>query len=308
MEKLLSVVTPVYNEEDCIGLFFDKIIPVMEKIGMPFEVIAVNDGSADATESIIKSYCEKDKRIKGVTFSRNFGQMQAIFCGLEKSRGDAVIVLDSDLQDSPETIVAMVEKWQEGYHVVNACRTERKGESFFKKFTAKAFIGITNRLSGLKMPLDSGEFKLYDRKIVNAIISLPERARYLRAQTAWLGFKQANVYFERERRVAGKTKYSLKKMLRLAENAIVPNSPKLLGITKIIALSVGFCSFAAFVAFMVLAAIGKGLPLSAWLFPSIGAATSMIMLSNALTDKYLAYMYEDIKKRPIYVEQDSYNF
>ena len=308
MTKKISIVTPVFNEEDCLSVFFDTVTGILEKTDCDFEIIAVNDGSSDNTENVIKSYCEKDKRIKGVTFSRNFGQMQAIFCGLERSSGDAVIVMDADLQDSPEIIPEMIAKWQEGYHVVNACRTERKGETFFKKFTSKAFITVTNKLSGLKMPIDSGEFKLYDRKVINAIINLQERARYLRAQTAWLGFKQTAVYFDRKERVAGTTKYNFKKMLRLAENAIIPNSPKLLDFTKIIGLLTGLSSLATFIVFIVLACIGKGLPLNAWLFPTVVMATSLILLNNSLTNKYIAYMYEDVKKRPVYVEQDVYNF
>lgn len=308
MTKKISIVTPVFNEEDCLSVFFDTVTGILEKTDCDFEIIAVNDGSSDNTENVIKSYCEKDKRIKGVTFSRNFGQMQAIFCGLERSSGDAVIVMDADLQDSPEIIPEMIAKWREGYHVVNACRTERKGETFFKKFTSKAFITVTNKLSGLKMPIDSGEFKLYDRKVINAIINLQERARYLRAQTAWLGFKQTAVYFDRKERVAGTTKYNFKKMLRLAENAIIPNSPKLLDFTKIIGLLTGLSSLATFIVFIVLACIGKGLPLNAWLFPTVVMATSLILLNNSLTNKYIAYMYEDVKKRPVYVEQDVYNF
>ncbi|MBQ7643200.1 MAG: glycosyltransferase family 2 protein [Clostridia bacterium] len=307
MKPVISIVTPAYNEQESLPAFLEKVTSVMESSGLSYEIIIVNDGSKDDTQKILKAACEKDKRIKGVNLSRNFGQMPAIFCGMSKSKGDAVVVLDADLQDTPETVLDMIAKWKEGYEVVNAARTARKGEGFLKKFTSKAFIRTTNKLSGLNMPEDSGEFKLYDRKVVDALLSLPENSRYLRAQVAWLGFKQGEVPFERQSRAAGKTKYSLKKMLALAETAIVPNSPSLLKFSGIIGLSAGFLSVAAFIAFGILAAFKVFLPLTAWLFPFIGLNTSFILLSITVAGKYIRFMYDDVKKRPVFVVGEEYN-
>lgn len=308
MKPTISIITPVYNEHECLPTFFKRVIPIMEQIGLPFEIIAVNDGSKDDSAEILRAQCQKDKRCKAVNFSRNFGQQAAFLCGLKNASGDCAILIDADLQDPPELFPTMIEKWKEGNDVVHGIRRVRKGESFFKKFTSTMFIKLLSKSSGLNIPENSGEFKLYDRKVIDAICNLPEKSRYLRVQIAWVGFKQATVEFDRDERTEGETKFTLKKMVKTAEAGIVPYSPKVLKLSGKIGLIGGVLSCLAFATFIVLACFGITLPLTAWLFPTIAVATSIILVSNGITDLYLNYLYEDVKARPVYIEREKINF
>ena len=308
MKTVISVITPVYNEQESMPTFFKRVTAVMEKIGLPYEIIAVNDGSSDKSAEIIRDFCEKDKRIKTVEFSRNFGQQAAFLCGLENCSGDCAILLDADLQDPPEVFPEMIEKWKEGYDVVHGVRRVRKGETFFKKFTSAAFLKVLSNSSGIKVPANSGEFKLYDRKVINAVISLPERSRYLRIQTAYVGFKQAFVEFDRAERERGKTKFTLKKMIKTAETGIIPYSKKPLFLPLKLGAFIGICSIAAFITFIVLACTGCGLPLVAWLFPTVGLSTSLLLIAVGVASVYIGYSYDETKHRPIYIEREKINF
>lgn len=309
MEKpIISIVTPVYNEEESLPAFYERVVPIMEKIGLPFEIIAVDDGSRDRSLEIITEHCKNDPRLKCVSFSRNFGQQAAFFCGLSSCSGDAAILIDADLQDPPETFPEMIAKWQEGYDVVHGVRRVRKKESLFKKASSAMWINMTRKLSELDIPKNVGEFKLYGRKVIDAIIALPERSRSLRTEVAWVGFKQTSVEFDREERKAGETKFTLKKMIRFAEQSTIPYSPKVLKFSGKLGIFGAVLSLAAFITFIVLAAIGKPLPLEAWLFPTIGLACSILLISRGISDLYLAYMYEDIKNRPIYIANKKINF
>lgn len=308
MKPTISIITPVYNEHESLPLFFKRVIPIMEKIGLPFEIIAVNDGSRDDSEQILREQCQIDKRVKAVNFSRNFGQQAAFLCGLKNCSGDCAILIDADLQDPPEIFPEMIEKWNEGFDVVHGVRRVRKGESFFKKFTSTAFIKFLSRASELDLPDNTGEFKLYDRKVIDTICALPERSRYLRVQVAWAGFKQTSVEFDRDERLVGETKFTLKKMLKTAEAGIVPYSPKVLKLSGKVGIIGAVLSALAFVTFIVLACVGISLPLTAWLFPAIALASSAILISNGITDLYLGYLYEDVKARPIFIERDKINF
>ena len=305
---IISIITPVYNEQECLPNFFKRVVPIMEKIGLPFEIIAVNDGSKDKTAEILKQECAKDKRVKAVNFSRNFGQQAAFLCGLKNCSGDAAILIDADLQDPPELFETMIEKWKEGFEVVHGVRRIRKGESFFKKFTSTLFLKLLTKSSGLDIPENSGEFKLYDRKVIDAICSLPERSRFLRVQIAWVGFRQTSVEFDRDERTAGETKFTLKKMLKTAEAGIVPYSPKYLKLSGKVGVIGTILSAITFLIFAVLAICNTVLPLTAWLFPTIALTTSIILISNGITDLYVGYLYEDVKARPIYIESEKINF
>lgn len=309
MEKpVISIITPVYNEEESLPAFYERVIPVMEKIGLPFEIIAVDDGSKDKSLEIISARCKNDRRLKCVSFSRNFGQQAAFFCGLSNCSGDAAILIDADLQDPPEIFPEMIAKWQEGYDVVHGVRRVRKKESLFKKASSAMWINLTRKLSDLDIPKNVGEFKLYGRKVIDAILSLPERSRSLRTEVAWVGFKQTSVEFDRDERKAGETKFTLKKMVRLAEQSTIPYSPKVLKLSGKIGILEAVLSLAAFIAFIVLAATGNPLPLVAWVFPAIALANSITLISDGITDIYLAYMYEDIKNRPIFIAAKKINF
>jgi len=308
MDKIkYSIVTPAYNEQESLPLFFTKVIPIMETLGEPFEIIAVNDGSRDGTENILAEYAKKDKRIKAVNFSRNFGQQAALLCGLKHSGGQAVICMDADLQDSPDIIGKLIVKWKAGYDVVHAKRAKRKGESAFKKFTAFCYYRLLRKLSGMDIPKDTGDFKLYDRKVVDTIISLSEHNRLLRAQTTWVGFRQTSIEFERPERQVGQTKYTLKKMIKLATDGIIPNSSAILGLTAKLGVFLNISSLICYIVFIVFACIGKALPLVAWIFPTAAILTSFILITNGLTNMYIGSIYEEVKNRPIYIEKNNYN-
>ena len=219
-----SIVVPAYNEEKSLRLFYDAVTPMMESLKEEYELIFVNDGSMDATKEILKGLAAQDKRVKVCSFSRNFGQQAALLCGMEAASGDAVIAMDADLQDPPEVALEMIEKWKEGYEVVHGTRKKRKGETAFKKGTAKLFYGFTRKITGMDIQRDSGDFKLYDRKVVDVLLKMGEHDRLLRAQVAWVGFKQTCVEFSRPERIAGESHYTVKKMLKLAEAGIFPNT------------------------------------------------------------------------------------
>lgn len=309
MEKpVISIITPVYNEEESLPTFYDRVVPVMEKTGLPFEIIAVDDGSRDKSLEIISEHCKNDRRLKCVSFSRNFGQQAAFFCGLSYCSGDAAILIDADLQDPPEIFPEMIAKWQEGYDVVHGVRRVRKKESLFKKASSAIWINLTRKLSDLDIPRNVGEFKLYGRKVIDAILSLPEKSRSLRTEVAWVGFKQTSVEFDRDERKAGETKFTLKKMIRFAEQSTIPYSPKVLKLSGKVGIFGVILSLAAFITFIVLTATGNPLPLTAWLFPAIALALSITLISDGITDIYLAYMYEDIKNRPIFIAAKKINF
>ncbi|MBO7378013.1 MAG: glycosyltransferase family 2 protein [Clostridia bacterium] len=308
MEKIkYSVVVAAFNEEEVLPLFFEKTVPLLESLGEPFEVIVVNDGSKDGTEEILKEKCREDKRIRGVNLSRNFGQQAALLCGLKTSRGEAVIVMDADLQDPPEVALEMIEKYKEGFDVVHGRRKKRPGESLFKRVTARMFYKFMHRISNPKMPENVGDFKLYSRRAVDAILSLPERNNVIRAQAAWIGFKQTFVDFDRPAREVGETKYTLKKMVKLAVDGIISNS--VYPLTLALKIGIFLCAAAAiaFITFIILACCGAELPLAAWLFPTVGLLFGADMAVKGFSDAYLAKLYDETKKRPVYVVKDGFN-
>ncbi len=300
-KPVYSIVVPVFNEEACVEAFYQAIIPVMEKTGEPFEVIYVNDGSRDKTEELVAAICAKDPRIRLISFSRNFGQQAAIHCGLAEAKGDAVIPIDVDLQDPPESILQMIEKWKEGYDVVHGKRAKRKGETAFKKWTSTLYLKVIKRLTGLSIPQNVGEYKLFDRKVVDTYLSMPEHKRYLRGMTAWMGFKQTEVEFIREARVAGDTKYSLKKMVKLAEDGIVSNSDYPLTLAMKGGIALGILSVLCFILFPLLLIWNINVGLTAYLFPAMGLFSAVLLVSHGLTNLYLSRVYEEVKNRPRYI-------
>ena len=222
MEKqpVFTVIAPVFNEIESLQKFYEKITEVMDQTGEPWELILVDDGSSDGSTDLIKSLAGKDERVRPVIFARNFGHQIAVTAGLDYSRGKAVTIIDADLQDPPEVILELIARWREGYQVVYAVREEREGETWFKKFTASMFYRIIYRITEVKIPQDSGDFRLLDRAVVNVMNNMREKHRYLRGMSSWVGFKQIGVKYHRAARFAGTSKYPLKKMLKLASNAI----------------------------------------------------------------------------------------
>lgn len=304
-----SIVVPAYNEEKSLRLFYDAVTPVMQSLEEEYEILFINDGSSDGTKEILDGLAEEDARVKVCHFSRNFGQQAALLCGFEHASGDAVIAMDADLQDPPEVALQMIEKWKEGAEIVNGKRLSRKGETAFKRASAKLFYAFTRKITGLDLPQNVGDFKLYDRKVVNAVLSMGEHDRLLRAQTSWLGFKQCEVAFERPDRVAGETHYTLKKMLSLAKSGIFPNAEISLRFSLKAGLLLFACSLACFITFIVLTCCHVDFGgLTAWLFPTIGMGVSLILLGQGLSDVHTGMIYREVQNRPKYVLSEKRNF
>src|SRR5512140_2702795 len=220
MDPTFTIIAPVYNEAESLPVLLPRLKEVMDQTGEPWELVLVDDGSRDGSTEIILKLAQEDARIRPVIFARNFGHQIAVTAGLDYSRGDAVIIIDADLQDPPEVILEMIQKWREGFEVVYAVRAEREGETWFKTFTASLFYRLIFRITDIKIPLDTGDFRLMDRKVVDVMNSMRERDRFLRGMSAWVGFKQVGVPYKRAARFAGSTKYPFKKMLKLAMNAV----------------------------------------------------------------------------------------
>ena len=303
-----SIVVPVFNEEQALPLFYERIIPVMDKTNETYEIIFVNDGSKDNTYNILVDLAKKDKRIKVIDFSRNFGQQAALLSGFSEATGEAVIDIDVDLQDRPEAILEMIEKWKEGYEVVHGRRTVREGETFFKKFTSSAYTKFIASITGLNIPPKVGDFKLFDRKVIDTICSLPEHNRFLRGITSWVGYKQTFVEFDRDKRSAGETKYTVKKLVKLAKDGIVANSDYPLSLPLKHGLCLTTLSLACFLTFIILACFKVFLPLTAWLFPTVSLIASFMMIHTGLTNLYISRIYDEVKGRPNYIIREKINF
>ena len=303
-----SIIVPAYNEEKSLQLFYDAVTPLFESLGEEYEMIFVNDGSTDETKNILDALADRDARVKVCHFSRNFGQQAALLCGMEQASGDAVIAMDADLQDPPEVALEMIAKWKEGYDVVHGKRRKRRGESAFKKATASLFYRFTRKITGLDLPQNVGDFKLYSRKVVSAILSMGEHDRLLRAQTTWVGFKQTFVEFDRPQRVAGETHYTLKKMVRLAQAGILPNTEYTLTFPIKLGVLLGVASLACFITFIVLSCLGVAFGgLTAWLFPTLGALTAVILVCQGVANMHTAMIYKEVQNRPKYIVAESKN-
>ncbi len=303
-----SIVVPAYNEEATLRLFYEAVVPAFEALNEEFEMIFVNDGSTDTTQEILAELAKKDERVKVCRFSRNFGQQAALLCGMEQASGDAVIAMDADLQDSPSVAIEMIEKWKAGYEIVHGKRRSRKGESAFKKRTADMFYKLASKITGLNIPQNVGDFKLYDRKVVNAILSMGEHDRLLRTQTAWVGFKQTFVEFDRPERIAGTSHYTLKKMVKLAQSGILPNTEAGLTFPIKFGTFLAFASMACFITFIVLACLGINFGgLTAWLFPTIGMACAITLIFQGMANLHTAMIYREVQNRPKYIVAEKLN-
>lgn len=304
-----SIIVPAYNEEKTLRLFYNAVRPLFATLQEDYEMIFVNDGSTDGTQAVLEELAGQDNKVKVCSFSRNFGQQAALLCGMELSCGDAVIAMDADLQDPPEVALQMIEKWKEGYDIVHGKRRKRRGDGLFKKATASLFYGFTRKITGLDLPQNVGDFKLYSRRVVDTLLSMNEHDRLLRAQTGWVGFKQAFVEFDRPERVAGSTHYTVKKMVRLAQAGIFPNTEYTLTLPIKLGLLFGFCSVACLIAFIVLACSGIEFGgLTAWLFPFIGGLVSILLVCQGLANMHTAMIYREVQNRPKYIIDKRINF
>jgi dolichol-phosphate mannosyltransferase len=300
-----SVVIPAFNEEEVIAETYRRLTAVMQGMDEPYELLFVNDGSRDKTAEIIAGFCATDKSVRLINFSRNFGHMPAISAGMEHARGEAIFIIDADLQDPPEIFPEMAQKWREGFHVVYGKRQKRKGESLFKKVSAKIFYRFLRRMTSVDLPLDTGEFRLIDRKVCDAVNRLPEKNRYIRGLVSWVGFRQTAVMYVRQERFAGKTKYPLGKMISFAMDAITSFSYKPLKL----ATSLGFLiSIASFVYLLVIfyERFFTDNDISGW--ASIMGITlltqGILLIILGIIGEYIGRIYEEIKNRPGYIVQE----
>ncbi len=300
-----SVVVPVFNEYEVLPLFYDRIKKVMDMLG-DYEIIFVDDGSQDNSLELLRTFAAKDKSVRVASFSRNFGHQAAVSAGMDISKADAVIIIDCDLQDPPEVIPKMVEKWENGADIVYGQRTKRKGESFLKKITALLFYKTIRLLGGQYIPANTGDFRLIDRKVCNVLCSMPERNRFLRGMAAWAGFKAEPVDFIRDERAAGKTGYSIKKMLKLAGDGITSFSNKPLKTPLIFGITLAVFAFCYLVCAIIFYCVGAWTVLHI-LFSAVFILLSALFITLGILGLYLGRIYEETKGRPLYIIDDKIN-
>jgi polyisoprenyl-phosphate glycosyltransferase len=298
-----SLVVPLYNEEAVLAETHRQLTAVMAALQEPYEIIYVNDGSRDGTGGLARSICLADPHAKLLTFSRNFGHQTAVTAGMDYSAGEAVIVIDADLQDPPAIIPAMIERWRAGYEVVYGRRVSRDGEGWFKRTSAHGFYRLLNRLADTPMPVDVGDFRLIDRKVRDALLKIPEHNRYVRGLISWLGFRQTMVDYVRAPRFAGQTKYPLRKMLRLAVDGITSFSykPLKIGIGLGLLLSAFSFCFLLFVFISRLFNLVIMEPGYASLMCVILFFFGIVLIMLGILGEYIARIFEEVKGRPLYI-------
>jgi len=304
MDKIIcSVIIPMYNEEAVIPETYRRLTSVMEGFGEPYELLFINDGSRDRTGEILRELCKSDRRVKLIDFARNFGHQIAITAGMDYAAGECMVIIDGDLQDPPELIPDMIKLWRQGYEVVYGKRLSREGETFFKKFTAKCFYRILRRMTDVDIPVDTGDFRLIDRKVSEALKQLPERNRYVRGLMSWVGYKQVAIEFQRSERFAGETKYPLKKMIKLAIDGIMSFSFKPLKIATYVGSIISFVSFFYLIAVLVQRIFWPESVQSGW--ASLIAVSlffnGIILLILGIIGEYIGRIYDEAKGRPLYI-------
>lgn len=302
----ISVVAPVYNEAPTLPLFCERVIAALEPLGEPFELVLVNDGSRDDSLNVMIALHDRDPRIKVVNFSRNFGHQLAITAGIDYARGDAVAVIDSDLQDPPEVIPELFAKWREGYGIVFAQRAEREGETWFKKTTAAFFYRLIRKITNVNIPVDTGDFRLMDRKVVDTLKNMREHHRFMRGLSVWVGFKQTGVEYKRAARHAGETKYPLSKMVRFALDGITSFSYLPLQLATYFGFLIAGLSMLALIIVIIMRLTnatpdfyGQAATLMSVLF--LGGIQLIFL---GIIGEYLGRIYDEVKRRPLYIVSD----
>ena len=306
----VSLVLPVFNEEPVVPELTRRLDLLLSEMDpdRKWEVIFVNDGSRDASRELLTAACASEPRFKLVNLSRNFGHQIAITAGTDRAEGDAVVIMDADLQDPPEVIAEMLQRFVEGYDVVYAVRKRRHGESWFKRATAAMFYRLLKRVVGVDIPTDTGDFRLMSRRAVLALRGLREANRFVRGLVAWIGFRQTAVYYDRSARFAGETHYPLRKMLRFASDGIVSFSTLPLRVATFLGIMSGF--IAAGVAVWVLIAVISGayvVPGWATLMLAVSLASSAQLLMIGILGEYLGRVYDEVKRRPLYLVDETRN-
>ncbi|WP_339204033.1 glycosyltransferase family 2 protein [Paenibacillus sp. FSL K6-3182] len=304
-----SIIVPMYNEEEVIEHTYERLKLVMDSTNECYELIFVNDGSKDRTVELISMICDFDPNVRMINFSRNFGHQIAISAGMDYAQGDAIVVIDADLQDPPEVIIDMIAKWKEGFEVVYGKRLKRKGETMFKKITAKLFYRTLRSLTNVDIPVDTGDFRLIDRKVCDVLRGLKEKNRFVRGLVSWIGFRQTMVEYEREERFAGETKYPLKKMISFAIDGITSFSYKPLKIATYVGFTLSITSF-LYLLVVIFQKLFTGTTIAGW--ASIVAVNllfnGIILMLLGIIGEYIGRIYEESKNRPLYIVREAQGF
>lgn len=307
--KKYSIIVPLYNEELVIEETYKRLTKVMSTTEEEYEIIFVNDGSRDKTYELAKKLVETDPNVCLINFSRNFGHQIAISAGMDNARGQAIVVIDADLQDPPEVILEMIQKWKQGYDVVYGKRSIREGETAFKKVTAKLFYRFLSALTSIDIPNDTGDFRLIDRKVCDAMKNIKEKNRYIRGLISWLGFKQTDVTYVRKERFAGTTKYPFKKMLRFSLDAITSFSDKPLKLAGYMGYTLSFASF-VYLLYVVIRKLVVNDFNSGWA-SSVAISlffNGIILIVLGIMGEYIGRIYDECKNRPLYVIEEKLGF
>lgn len=302
-QPVFTVIAPVHNEEGALPELHRRIQNVLDQTGEAWELLLVDDGSTDRSAALMAELHEIDPRVRGISLSRNYGFQVAVTAGLDHAKGDAVVLIDADLQDPPEVILEMIERWREGYEVVYGVRGQRDGETWLKKVTASAFYRLIQRITNVNIPLDTGDFRLMDRRVVDAIKAMPERNRFLRGMVSWVGYQQTGVVYHRHSRYAGETKFTLRKMVRFAMDAITGFSYFPLQLASYLGFLLASLSALAIVVVIGLRLFGTDSPL-------MGQATTLVtvlflgsvqLICLGIIGEYLGRIYDEVKARPLYL-------
>jgi glycosyltransferase involved in cell wall biosynthesis len=307
--QLLSVVVPCYNEEEVLHQTHTRLSEVLRTIDMDYEIIYVNDGSRDRTLTLLRELQAEVNSVRVLSFSRNFGHQLAVTAGIDAASGDAVVLIDADLQDPPELIPEMVAKWRDGNHVVYGVRTSRPGESHFKLVTAKLFYRMINVISDVPIPLDTGDFRLMDRRVVNALMQMPERDRFIRGMVSWVGFKQYALPYSRSERVAGESKYPLRKMVLFAVDGMISFSLVPLRLSIFFGFGAAALSVLGIVYALILR-IFTGIWAPGWtlLFMSVFFLGGVTLTCLGIVGEYVGRIYRELKRRPLYLVDEKLGF
>jgi polyisoprenyl-phosphate glycosyltransferase len=305
----ISVVVPVHNEAPGLAGFFARLIPVLDRLGTSYEIICVDDGSSDDSLARLLELRERMPPLRVLSLSRNFGKDVAISAGFDHARGAAVVPIDADLQDSPELIERMVAKWREGYDVVYATRGRRAGESWFKRMTARSFYRVLDRITDIPIPHDTGDFRLLDRRVVDVLVRLPERTRFMKGLFAWVGFKQTALMFDREPRHAGASKWSYWRLWNFALDAITSFSSLPLRVWSYVGFVIALFSF-LYAVFLAGLKIIRGVDVPGYISLMVVVLFfgGVQLITLGIIGEYMARMYNEVKGRPLYLVRDAWGF
>ncbi len=309
MGEFYSVVVPAMNEQENIPLMYDRVKKTFEKIKKDFELIFVDDGSTDKSLERMIEISENDSRVKAIKLSRNFGHQIAVTSGVDHAKGDAVIMIDGDLQDPPEVIEQFIDKYKEGYNVVYAVRKKRKGESWFKRATAALFYRFLRKVTKIHIPLDTGDFRLIDRKVANSLVSIREKHRFIRGLTSWSGFKQTGVEYVRDPRYYGETKYPFKKMIRFAFDGITSFSFFPIKICILLGFLVSFLAF-VFAGYIIIKRLIYSQAIEQWasIMIAIMLLSGVQLFFMGIFGDYIGRIYDEVRDRPLYIVDEVYGF